>query len=97
MVGVLGKKVVAALAVAGGVLLVSPSARADSGQCADGTLVETGDSMEHVLAKCGEPVRRVVRDEASEDWVYDPGWGSCKRVLRFHFGVLEAIRVRGCG
>jgi hypothetical protein len=59
--------------------------------------VETGYSMEQVLAKCGEPVRRVAYDAASEDWIYDPGWGSCKRILHFHFGVLERIRVRGCG
>jgi hypothetical protein len=74
-------------------------ARADSGMCREGVLVETGYTMAQVLAKCGEPSWRIVatpqngRDPRFEDWGYSPGWGSYTRILIFHYGILERIKL----
>jgi hypothetical protein len=81
-------------------LALAPDARADSGECRDGTLVETGYSMQKVFDKCGEPARRIVAtpqngmDPSYETWIYVPASGAFPRVLRFHFGVLESVRNR---
>lgn len=83
------------LAVALAIAFCARGARADSANCRDGVLVETGSSMAQVYAKCGAPSRRVPEvggNPRSEHWIYAPP-GFHLRVLQFYDGVLQRIRV----
>lgn len=91
-------KLVAALFIGSLAWLAAPrSARADSTICRDGNLAVTGDRMYEVYVNCGAPSwsRRPTRD--TEEWVYDVGYGSFPRLLRFQRGVLTEIVVLSRG
>lgn len=94
----------AATCAAAAVAFFAQNARADSTVCRDGTLVETGERVDAVLARCGNPSwRRVsivhnrrypfVSGEIQE-WIYDLGEGSFLRYLRFYNGTLDRIEER---
>jgi hypothetical protein len=83
------------LALVLGTVLRAGEARADSANCRDGVLVETGYAMQMVYAKCGMPSHRVPQvggNPRSEQWIYVP-LGFHARVLQFYDGVLQRIRV----
>jgi len=83
------------LAFAAMVVLCARDLRADSTNCREGVLVETGYSTREVYDKCGMPSRRVTAvggNPRSEHWVYAPA-GFHPRLLQFYDGVLQRIRV----
>jgi hypothetical protein len=89
------------LALALLLLTVSGSAYAESAQCRDGVLAVTGDRIDEVFAKCGNPTWARFYPGTKgrygrlpvEIWTYDLGEGTFLRVLRFVDGVLEQIDV----
>jgi hypothetical protein len=86
------------------VTVLSPSARAESTNCGQGRLVETGDRIEAVLDRCGTPswhTTTIVHNRRNptittrlDEWVYDLGEGWFLRYLRFYDGVLETVEER---
>ena len=86
----------AVAAVAATLTLRARQARADSTECREGVLVETGYGMRHVWELCGDPSRRAVAvggNPRSEHWVYLLGSGTFPRILQFYDGVLVRIRI----
>jgi len=71
----------------------APNARADSGLCREGHMVETGARMYEVLVNCGAPSWSRRFNRGTEEWVYDFDEGSFPRLLRFQGGVLVQIVV----
>ena len=92
------------LAASAALALLAQNARADSPLCRDGTLVETGERVDAVLARCGNPSWRRVSVIHSrryppittelQEWIYDLGEGSFLRYLRFTNGTLDRIEER---
>jgi hypothetical protein len=78
--------------------------RADSTDCREGTLVETGYTVDEVFRRCGSPSHRDTRDVHNlrnpsivthlEEWTYDRGPATFLRILRFYNGRLERIELR---
>lgn len=72
--------------------------------CKEGVLVETGDRIEDVYERCGEPSwqrvtilhnrrNRSIRTELVE-WIYDLGEGTFPHYLRFYNGTLDIVEER---
>jgi hypothetical protein len=89
---------------AAAIAFFAANARANSTVCRDGTLIETGERVDAVLARCGNPSWRRVSVIHSrrypsittelQEWIYDLGEGSFLRYLRFTNGTLDAIEER---
>jgi hypothetical protein len=94
----------ASLLAAATVAFFSPDLRAESTNCHDGNLIETGYRTEDVLARCGTPSwqrttfvhnrRAPWIVERIDEWVYDFGEGTFLRYLRFSNGGLAIIEER---
>jgi hypothetical protein len=94
----------ASLVVAAIVTFCAPDLRAESTNCGNGNLVETGYRMDEVLARCGNPSWQrttIVHNRRApwivgriDEWIYDPGEGTFLRYLRFSNGGLAIIEER---
>lgn len=87
-------------------ILAAGTAQADTLRCGT-SLINEGDPMDEVLAKCGQPDKRVVTPPTQptrgpdgqfvpgapqlETWMYGPSNGAY-RYLRFRDTTLELIR-----
>jgi hypothetical protein len=80
-------------------LMVSSIAYAESESCPNG-IVSTGDSLDRVLSKCGEPTRsyNLVNRFGSivgQELIYDFGSSQQIRHFRFRNGTLFSISTEG--
>jgi hypothetical protein len=97
-------KLPASLAAVAFAVLLAREATAEGTICAEGRLVETGQTAAHVLEHCGSPshqqtyyvptgVRFRYVVTRIDEWTYDLGSGWFPRLLIFENGVLRRIAI----